>query len=180
MLGFIYRNSKDFSDPFTLRSLYFSFVRSILEYCCIVWNPMYKTHSMRIERIQKRFTRMAIKILHWNIDMPSYTSRCLLLGIQSLESRRIYFEIMFIRDIINFKINCPFLLSLVCWYAPERNLRSRLLFEIPFHKVNYGYNEAITRCLRQANSVCNITDFNMFLSRDLFKKNIISFFFSGG
>lgn len=180
MLGFISRNSKDFSDPFTFRSLYFSYVRSILEYCCTIWNPIYAVHSTRIERIQKRFTRVAIKILRWNVDLPSYSSRCLLLGIQTLESRRKYFDVMFVRDVINYKINCPDLLSLINLHAPCHELRHNIFFYVPFHRVNYGNNEPITRCLRQANSVCCVLDFNMYLSRDSFKKQLLSFMNTGG
>ena len=40
LLGFIKRNSSDFRNPFTLKTLYISLVRPHLEYCCI-WNPLY-------------------------------------------------------------------------------------------------------------------------------------------
>ena len=173
MLGFISRNAKDFSDPFTLRSLYFCYVRSILEYCSPIWNPLYAAHAIRIERIQKRFTRTAIRILRWNVDMPSYKTRCLLLGIQSLETRRKYFDVMFVSDLINYKINCPDLLSLVGFHVPNRTLRNNRLFYVPFHRVNYGTNEPLTRCLRQANSLCNVIDFNLYMSRDCFKKRLL-------
>ena len=43
MLGFLKRNTTEFSDPFTLKVLYNAFVRPYLEYCCIIWNPIYVT-----------------------------------------------------------------------------------------------------------------------------------------
>ena len=57
MLAFLKRNSSEFSDPYTLRSLYVSLVRPHLEYCAILWNPVYSSHCPRIERVQKNFTR---------------------------------------------------------------------------------------------------------------------------
>lgn len=81
MLSFIYRNSKTMVSY----THFFNYVRSILEYCSIIWNPFYRVHTIRIERIHKRFTKFAIKSLHWNLELPSYDTRCLLLGIQYLE-----------------------------------------------------------------------------------------------
>ena len=57
MLGFMKRNSSEFSDPDTLRSLYVSLVRPHLEYCAILLNPVYSSRCLTIESIQKNFTR---------------------------------------------------------------------------------------------------------------------------
>jgi hypothetical protein len=40
-LGFVLRNGREFSDVDTLKLLYFTYVRSRLEYASIVWSPMY-------------------------------------------------------------------------------------------------------------------------------------------
>lgn len=55
MLGFIIRNCKIFKKEKSKILLYNTLVRSILEYCSVVWRPHYATHVLRIERIQKRF-----------------------------------------------------------------------------------------------------------------------------
>ena len=55
MLGFLSRVSKCFTNPKTKIILFNSLVRSNLEYCSQVWNPMYAVHSDRIERIQRKF-----------------------------------------------------------------------------------------------------------------------------
>jgi len=47
----------DFNNPFTLKTLYFSLVGSILEYNLIVWLPSENTHIQCFEAIQNRFIR---------------------------------------------------------------------------------------------------------------------------
>ena len=39
VLGFIKRWSKEFTDPYLTKQLYFSLVRYILEYGSIIWEP---------------------------------------------------------------------------------------------------------------------------------------------
>lgn len=43
-LGFVKRWSKEFSNPYVTRSLYFTFVRPILEYASQVWSPHHSTY----------------------------------------------------------------------------------------------------------------------------------------
>jgi hypothetical protein len=52
MLGYIRRIGKEFRDPYTLKTLYNSFVRSHLDYASVVRNPYYGVHLKRIEAIQ--------------------------------------------------------------------------------------------------------------------------------
>jgi hypothetical protein len=63
MLGYIRRIGKEFRDPYTLKTLYNSFVRSHLEYASVVWNPYYGVHLKRIEDIQKKFLKFALRTL---------------------------------------------------------------------------------------------------------------------
>lgn len=62
-LGFIFRVAKNFSDIHCLKSLYCSLVRSILEYCSAVWSSAYCNGSERIESVQRRFLRFALRKL---------------------------------------------------------------------------------------------------------------------
>lgn len=48
-LGWIIIYCADFIDIHTLKVLYISLVRSILEYWSVVWSPYYKVHIDRIE-----------------------------------------------------------------------------------------------------------------------------------
>jgi hypothetical protein len=55
MLGYKRRIGKEFHNPYTLKTLYNSFVRSHLDYGSVVWNSYYGVHLKRIEAIQKKF-----------------------------------------------------------------------------------------------------------------------------
>jgi hypothetical protein len=63
VLGFIKRNTRHFTSFPCLRSLYFSLVRSILEYGIVVWQPYLAKDQLRIERVQNRFLSYAAYIL---------------------------------------------------------------------------------------------------------------------
>nr|CAH7746308.1 unnamed protein product [Callosobruchus chinensis] len=56
-LGFIIRNSRDFTDSKVTRILYNACVLSKLEYGRLVWNPCYVTTCESIEKLQKRFLK---------------------------------------------------------------------------------------------------------------------------
>jgi hypothetical protein len=43
-VGYIRRIGKEFRDPYTLKTLYNSFVRSHLDYASVMWNPFYGVH----------------------------------------------------------------------------------------------------------------------------------------
>jgi hypothetical protein len=57
MLGFVKRLSGEFRDPYTLRTLLVSLVRSKIEYARCVWRPIYDVHINRIERVLRKFVR---------------------------------------------------------------------------------------------------------------------------
>lgn len=56
MLGFISWSLNHFKQPQAYKILYFTYVRSNLEYCTPVWNPHYDVHVTTIEKVQRRFT----------------------------------------------------------------------------------------------------------------------------
>jgi hypothetical protein len=65
MLGFIMRVGRDFRDPYALKSLYVSLVRSKLEYASCVWMPYQNGRIARLERVQKKFILYALRRLGW-------------------------------------------------------------------------------------------------------------------
>ena len=60
MLGFIQCSSSEITDPSTILFPNNSLVRSYLEYCSVIWNPIYVSNCFRIEKVQKKFARFLI------------------------------------------------------------------------------------------------------------------------
>lgn len=60
MLGFIIRNCKQFNNLQALKLLYYSYVRSKLEYGSIIWSPYYQIHSNNVEQVQRKFLKFLL------------------------------------------------------------------------------------------------------------------------
>lgn len=87
MLGFIKRWSKEFNDPYVLKSLYSCLVRPNLEYASQVWSPFYEVHINRIEAVQRNFLRFSLRNLQWSnpLILPPYEHRLNLIQLKTLK-----------------------------------------------------------------------------------------------
>jgi Reverse transcriptase (RNA-dependent DNA polymerase) len=176
MLGFIKRLSNEFRDPYTLKALYVSLVRSRLEYACCVWQPFYVVHIDRIERIQEKFIKYALRRLGWNAnsDLPPYHSRCGLINLETLEIRRDIARIMYVFDILSGKVSSAPLLAEVGFRIPSYATRRHEFLHIDYHRTNYGAFEPINAALNSFNDIANFFDFNVSRKRfvTLVKSNL--------
>ena len=158
ILGFIKRNCWEMNDVYALKSVYCCYVRSILEYASVVWNPNYDVHSKRIESIQKQFLLFALRKLGWNrrVNLPSYNSRCKLINLESLRARRLKACALFAFDLLTKKIEAPQLRSLIKLNEPQRMLRNNRIFRLAKHRTLYGNFEPVNNMCRVFNSVQHI------------------------
>lgn len=163
MLGFVKRVCYNFTNVECLKCLFFAFVRSHLEFACVVWSPDYAVHSRRIESVQKQFVLFALRRTfnrrQFNV-LPSYDHRCNLLNICSLSRRRMQSISMFVFDVLTNKISCPYILSRLCLLAPSRQLRTQSFFHIPYHRTNYERQEPIIRMCIVFNDISYLFDFD--------------------
>jgi hypothetical protein len=95
MLGFVIRNTKVFKNNETKILLYNSLVRSILEYCTVVRRPHFATHTLRLERLQKRFVSNLAYRNGIHKKIRSYEKRMHYFKIISLENRRNLLDLFF-------------------------------------------------------------------------------------
>lgn len=133
LLGFVIRNSKEFLEISTLKLLYFSFVRSKLEYATIIWSPHYKIHINNLEQVQRKF----LKFLSFKQDgvYPAigFPHSDLLdrFSISSLENRRSINELIFLYKLIHGIYICPNLLEKLNFHAPIIRTRHNTLLSLP-------------------------------------------------
>ena len=72
------------------------YVRPILEYATVAWNPWLIKDIRLIENVQKRFTKRILS----NKSLK-YSERLHILNIESFELRRIYFDLSMVYSIAN-------------------------------------------------------------------------------
>jgi hypothetical protein len=129
MLGFIMRVGRDFRDPYALKSLYVSLVRSKLEYASCVWMPYQNGRIARLKRVQEKFILYALRRLGWmNMNLlPPYVSGCKLLNLDTLCRRREISSVMFVRDVLCARIDSSSYLGMLALTANPHRTRSRAL-----------------------------------------------------
>ena len=73
-----------------------SLVRPILEYCSSIWSPYTKVSARKIEQIQRRATKMVE-----NLNDVSHSDRLCIIGIPTLQFRRLRTDMIQIHKIFN-------------------------------------------------------------------------------
>ena len=62
-----------------------------------MWSPFYEVNISRVESIQRRFLRFALRNLPWNdrLILPSYEHRLKLLNMPTLKKQRLSYDIIY-------------------------------------------------------------------------------------
>jgi len=112
-LGFIMRTMKEFKLSGSLKTVYCSFVRSLLEYASVLWDPFVVIVSCHLEWIRRRFLSSAAYML--KIDHPphDYTLVLHALHLTSLADRRVKANLGFLGKFIDGSIHTSSLLAQV-------------------------------------------------------------------
>ena len=142
-------------NPKAIISTYCANVRSLLEYGCVIWGGAASTHLKRAEKVQHRFlTWLCVRCRIKNVALD-YKNLLCYFGLASLSARRLQYDIRFLRDVHNNKIDSSFLLESFPLAAAPRVLRSRVLFYVPRARVNTVKNSMFVRIPRECNAFLN-------------------------
>ena len=132
MLGLLYRQFSNNSSSLTMKKLYLSLVRPLLEYGAEVWHPHLSKDIWALESVQKFALRVCSK--GWTTDYQSLLDK---FQLPSLENRRLFLSLCKFFKIIHKQIYFP--PEIVPSYLPLCNLRhcnpNQLV--IPFAHTNY-------------------------------------------
>lgn len=175
-LGFVFKVAKNFTDVHCLKSLYCSLVRSSLEYCSAVWSPSYNNGIERIESIQRRFLRFALRRLPWRdpFRLPSYEDRCRLIDLLPLRIRRDVGRALTVADVMQGRIDCQDILRQININVQPRPLRNNIMLRLPLRRTNYGLSNAINGLQRVFNRVASVFDYH--LTRDALRRCFVNVF----
>ena len=177
-LGFVIRNTRSFHSQRTLKTLYYSFVRTKLEYCAQVWSPFYNKHTDAIEAVQKKFVKyMYYKRYNTYPKNEFNYNNCLIeFGVLSLDERRKIHSCLYLYKIINSMIDDSIILSNLNFYVPRSRTKFKLTYSTP--KTNYEFQSPIIQmCINFNKLVSVIDDLDPFYNNIIkFKKNLVQHF----
>ena len=128
--------SLNLSQHRAVLSTYFANVRSILEYCSVVWGGAARTHMQRIERVQEKFlfwlcARCSVRGVPFTYrDLTEYFK------VDTIAARHEQHDIMFIRNNHRHRTCSSFLLEKFPISVPARQLRTQSSFAVSFARVN--------------------------------------------
>lgn len=93
----------NFTDNHMFLALYKSLIRPVIEYGNTIWGPHYALDQQNIEKIQRRATRALA-----GLQDISYTDRLRILGLPSLQYRRLRGDMILLYRLVNNDIGVDF------------------------------------------------------------------------
>lgn len=176
-LGFVLRNSRDFTRPETKILLYNSYVRSTLEYCSVTWNPFYDVYKKKLESVQKRFLWHLAFSCNVAKTIQSYPARLKYFHMSSLSERRRTLDLLFLHKLVNGEYDAPDLLSLLNFNVPLTSTRASklMVFRVPRFYTNLGKNAPLSRLVGELNNLHNKYSLDVFAGTvDSFRREVYS------
>lgn len=159
MYGFIVRKCRLFTNIKCIRMLYITYVRSVLEYCSVVWSPYYDNHKYSIEKIQNKFLRYIYYketgIYRLHIPRAEVMKTY---NLSNLESRRKMASIIFLHKLLNNSINDSDLLFNINFHVPSHRTRNPSTLYVDTTRTNYYNNSPIMVMCKLYNKIQNECD----------------------
>ena len=101
----ILRSFNSLSSTYFIQS-YKSFIRPLLEYNTSIWNSSSISNIKAVEQVQRTFTRKLLQKL--NTPFNNYDDRLKILNLESLQLRRLHFDLILVYKIIHGLIEINF------------------------------------------------------------------------
>jgi len=169
MLGFIKRTTSRFNNPSSVIQLYYSFVRSRLEYASVIWCPQYSKYIDSIEKVQQRFVNYMNFKFNRHLHYQPYAARLHHYNLLRLSDRRTLSDMLCLFKIVNGVVESHFSVNFLQFYCGGSGCDTRYsaLFRPPSFRTNSNRNSPLIRLMRTYNQI--------FFDVDLFSQTMASF-----
>jgi hypothetical protein len=121
LLGFLFRSCNEFRSAKWLAMLYFSLIRSRLEYGSIIWSLYYVTYINSIESVQRKFLKY-LSFKEDGIYPPigvDYDFLCSRFNFTPLKVRWVLDTMTFLFKLFHNKVDCSSLLNGLLISVPQ-------------------------------------------------------------
>lgn len=164
-LGFVLRQTRNFTNIATVRVLYDALVRSHLEHSAVIWDPHEAKYTLMLERVQNKFTRH----LYWKLYgvYPYYplmypTLFVLgMVGYNQLGVRRKFALVAYLVRLLRGLEHNPGVLRHLSLSVPDRYVWRRRrppILAVPTARTNLLAKAPLTRAIRTINKLHNQID----------------------
>lgn len=136
-----------------LKMIYTSYIMPIIEYCAIVWDPLKVGTGKTLETIQRRYTRimMRIKPDPRRNNYKTYDERIVHLDIDTLAERRKRARIIFLAKLAKGEIKCSELFNEITPAVQLRVTRHHLPYTLEVARSLAYYRQPIIACMQEYN-----------------------------
>ena len=143
-------------DKRALLAAYYANVRSVVEYCSVIWGGAAKSHVVRVERIQHKFLMWLATYSETRCTSLEYSYLLSFYNVRHLHARRVQSDIMFVCKIFRGRISSAHLLGCFGIHVPPRATRGSTI--TPLHvphasRVNTVVNSLFVRGPSQINDL---------------------------
>ena len=158
-LDLLFEAVKILKNTETLITLFISLVRSKLEYAAVVWHPLYEIHKSSLERVQRRFSKFLWFKIFGHYPEQGFPNAVLLqqFNMVTTDLRHANAALSFLYKILNFCIDCPFLLNKLNILISRQSARAVTTFypivsktntlkKSPINVMCYTYNKISDKC----------------------------------
>jgi Reverse transcriptase (RNA-dependent DNA polymerase) len=160
MLGYCVRNWSSFSNIDTLKLIYFTFIRSKLEYATLIWSPQYRTSINYVESVQRKCLKYFYFRLYGIFPERGSDHNILLqlFNIESLSNRRNCVALSTLYGLVNSKIDSSSLLGHINLCVPRIAARQKQTFNFTTPRTNILSKSPIYTMINLYNTFCNSCD----------------------
>ncbi|CAH0558572.1 unnamed protein product [Brassicogethes aeneus] len=151
-------NSAGIKSEKCLKTLYYSLVRTKLEYCSLIWSPVYNVYIRRVESINRKFLKYLNLKVNGFYPPQGFNHSSLLdrFGFTSLETRRINSSLTFLFKLLNNKIDCDIILNKINFNVPRIESRSMRTFKCQICRTNVLPKATVNVLFRTKLEYCSL------------------------
>src|SRR3978361_1267107 len=139
-----------------MKTLYFAFVRSRLEYASLIWCPYYDVHTGSLERVHRKFLKFLAFCYDETYPVRGFPQDLLLerFSLPALEQRRGSFSLVFLYKLLHGRRDCGQIIDKLTFHSSRDASRHKQCFYLSTPRTSILKNSPLYRMCDNYNRCC--------------------------